>query len=122
VLSRPAQTSPAESEERPFIIQTNVPSTHPRPPWCNTAYALSRRLTQASANGRNTFARRRKAGQCWPLSPARAGAQAKIAQKLLQYQENPKGPGDDQSEGVVPALRPEAEVGTSPRSSWSAAQ
>jgi hypothetical protein len=28
VLSRPAQTAPAESEERPFIIQSNVSSTH----------------------------------------------------------------------------------------------
>jgi hypothetical protein len=47
VLRRPAQTVPAESEERPFIINSNVPWTHPRPPWCNIAYALSRRLTQA---------------------------------------------------------------------------
>jgi hypothetical protein len=47
VLRRPAQTVPAESDERPFIIHSNVPWTHPRPPGCNIAYALSRRLTQA---------------------------------------------------------------------------
>jgi len=38
---------PADSEELPFIINSNVPWTHPRPPRCNIAYALSRWLTQA---------------------------------------------------------------------------
>lgn len=59
------------------------------------------------------------------LIPARAGAQPKIAQKLVQYQEKPKGPqecdnclhfvppsscknggGEDQPKGLVPVVRP----------------
>jgi len=44
-----------------------------------------RRLTQESANGPNTSARRRK---------AQAGAQAKIARKLAQSQQNPKAAQD----------------------------
>ena len=66
------------------------------------------------------------------LVPARAGAQTKIAPKLVQYQEKPKGPQEcdnclqfvapaslqaggrqDQPEGLVPALRREAEVACS---------
>jgi hypothetical protein len=74
VLSRPAQTASAESEERPFITQSNVPSTHLRAPLCNIAYTLSRRLTQASDIGLKTSARRRKAGQVLAARADRQGA------------------------------------------------
>ena len=62
MLSRPEQTAPAESDERPFFIPSNVPSTHPTPPWCNTAYALSRRLTRASGKWPENFRKKTQGG------------------------------------------------------------
>jgi hypothetical protein len=62
VLGRPAQTASAEREGRPFITQSNVPSTHPRSPLCNIASALLRRLTQASGEWPEDFRKKTQGG------------------------------------------------------------
>src|SRR2546428_759097 len=45
----PGADGAADSEERPFTTQSHFPSTHARPPRCDTAYTFLRRLTQTWA-------------------------------------------------------------------------